>query len=94
MNPIHLTWIIPLFFLSLFGFFAILSAIISRTGGYAPGWRIRCTTCGHHKPAAEAGIIRVAAAGTKYTLGRCSHCRKLRLVAIEKDPDAAAEHPA
>jgi len=70
--------------------------VLRRVKGYAPGWRVRCLACGHTRPAAEAGIIRVAAAGRKYTLGRCSACGKLRWIVIERDPspekDKAVSH--
>ncbi|MDP6442680.1 MAG: hypothetical protein QF805_02715, partial [Pirellulaceae bacterium] len=49
----------------------------------APGWRIRCTTCGRSRRAAEAGVVRLGAVGTKRTLGKCSNCNALRWVAIE-----------
>lgn len=67
-------------------FFIVLSVLLKRFGGYAPGWRIRCAACGHVRPAAEAGIVRVAAAGTKHTLGYCQQCRKLGRMVIERDP--------
>jgi hypothetical protein len=55
-------------------------------GDFAPGWRIRCLTCGRHRDAFEAGIIRIGAYGTKYTLARCSDCGRLRWAAIERCP--------
>lgn len=55
--------------------------------GYAPGWRVRCTKCNRTRDASEVGMIRVGAwSYKKYTLGWCSHCGRLRFVAIEKAP--------
>ena len=52
--------------------------------GYAPGWQMRCRKCNWTVDAAEAGIIRIAAAGTCYKLRWCPQCRRLRWVAVEK----------
>jgi hypothetical protein len=41
-------------------------------------------TCGLKIDAAEAGIIRVGAIGKKYTLGRCSRCKRIRCLVVEK----------
>jgi hypothetical protein len=49
----------------------------------APGWRIRCLKCGFTEHWGKYGI-RLWAAGTKYTLGRCARCGKFRIHAIEK----------
>jgi hypothetical protein len=51
--------------------------------GRAPGWRIRCCTCGFTEHFGKYGI-RMAAAGTKYTLGRCQCCNRIRIQIIEK----------
>ncbi|MCA9265308.1 MAG: hypothetical protein KDA60_15715, partial [Planctomycetales bacterium] len=54
--------------------------------GYAPGWRISCTSCGRSVPAARAGIVRVGAASVhKYVLGWCADCHWLRWMRLEKD---------
>jgi hypothetical protein len=53
--------------------------------GYAPGWQIRCTKCGQTRDASEAGLVRIGALSwKKFTLGFCSHCHRLRFIAIEK----------
>jgi hypothetical protein len=76
------------FFAALMGFFVALTLILRKTGGYAPGWQVRCTSCGWTRPAAEAGIVRVGAASRgKWTLGWCRNCRKLRWIAIERQPE-------
>ncbi|MEM8757922.1 MAG: hypothetical protein AAGF47_09090 [Planctomycetota bacterium] len=56
-------------------------------GDTAPGWVLRCTTCQSWRPATEVGIVRLGAAGIKkYTLGRCSACSSLSILALEKGP--------
>lgn len=57
--------------------------------GYAPGWQIRCTSCGRTREAAAAGIVRVGAwSRGKRTLGWCRQCRWFRLLAVERVPEA------
>jgi hypothetical protein len=69
---------------------AILSLVLirylqRRVGGYAPGWQVRCVKCGHAASAGSVGVIRIKAASLgNYTLGLCSHCKGLRLLAIER----------
>ena len=58
------------------------------SGGNAPGWRVRCTSCGRTKDASVAGVVRLGGWGTKYSLGRCSGCVGWRWIAIERDPQA------
>jgi hypothetical protein len=58
-------------------------------GDFAPGWQIRCLTCGRTRNASEAGIVRLGARGTKYTLAKCCGCERIRWAAIERDPVAA-----
>lgn len=56
--------------------------------GYAPGWRLCCTTCGRSKPANRAGVIRIGAASRhKYVLGYCSNCRWIKWIRLVKDLD-------
>jgi len=45
---------------------------------------------GKTKPAGDAGVIRIGAIGTKYTLGKCSTCGTFRWIAIERDPEQEA----
>jgi hypothetical protein len=82
-------WVLILLVL---GPLVVVTAIVRKTGGYAPGWQLRCTTCGHTRDAGEAGIVRIgASSGGKRTLGRCSACDdQLRTPALEKKP---AEQP-
>lgn len=49
----------------------------------APGWQIRCRKCGFTEPWGKYGI-RLAAAGTEYTVGWCAKCRWIRTHAIER----------
>ena len=88
-----MTWTSPSgLAVGLVAILVIMSAVRKRTGGHAPGWRVRCLSCGHTRPAADAGIVRVGAfSSKKYTLGRCSHCGGLRFIAIETDPDVEGE---
>lgn len=48
----------------------------------APGWVIRCRTCGLVEPYGKYGV-RLGAAGRKLTLGWCPRCRWVRLHVIE-----------
>jgi len=66
--------------------FFVLGKLLGKVGGYAPGWRIRCLSCGKIRPATEAGIIRIVGAGKSYKFLRCGTCEKLRWVALERDP--------
>ena len=61
--------------------------------GYAPGWQVRCKTCGLTVDAGKAGIIRVWAVGKSYKLGWCSRCRRIRCLVVERhDQDLAIRH--
>ena len=53
--------------------------------GRAPGWRIRCRTCGFTEHWGKYGI-RMGAVGRNWTLGRCAHCGRWRIHVIEKGP--------
>jgi hypothetical protein len=69
-------------------FYWIASFILTRTGGFAPGWQLRCPRCGRTGDASQAGIIRIGAASVgKRILGRCSECKRLRWLALEPKPD-------
>jgi hypothetical protein len=57
--------------------------------GYAPGWRICCTTCGRSAPLSKYGVRIGAASVHKYTLGYCRGCRWIRWLRIIKDADSA-----
>jgi len=50
---------------------------------WAPGWVVRCLTCGFTEPWGKYGI-RLGATGRKCTLGWCSRCRWIRCHVIEK----------
>ena len=77
---------LALFFAILF---IVLSLTLGRSGGYAPGWQLRCLTCGHTGDAASSGIVRMGAASMgKRILGRCSNCGRLRWLALERKPPA------
>lgn len=54
------------------------------TDASAPGWKIQCVSCGRQKALAEVGGVRIGGFGTKYTLGRCSHCRGFRILKIHR----------
>jgi hypothetical protein len=65
--------------------FVLYSALLKRHGGYAPGWQLRCTKCGHTGDAGRAGLVRIGAwSAGKRTLGVCSKCKGLRLLAVER----------
>lgn len=50
----------------------------------APGWRIRCRRCGHTIPYGIWGIRMAAASRGKFLLGRCTRCRHLGCMAVER----------
>ena len=78
MNTWWLLLSIPLTFL-------LLSFVLRRTGGYAPGWVLRCTSCGHSADASAAGVVRLGATSkSKRTLGHCSRCGSLRWLSVER----------
>lgn len=80
--------VLPLF---LFLTFKYIINATAHDGDTAPGWIVQCTTCKSWRPASEVGVVRIGAAGTKYTLGRCSPCGKLRFVAIRRGPGEAGQ---
>jgi hypothetical protein len=45
--------------LGLVGLFLVLGIILRISGGYAPGWQVRCGTCGATREAAAVGIVRI-----------------------------------
>ena len=53
----------------------------------APGWKIRCKTCGLTEPYGKYGI-RKWAAGKQFTFGYCASCRRIRLHVTERDKRA------
>jgi hypothetical protein len=73
--------------------YLILSVILRFTGGYAPGWQIRCRGCGATRPAAEAGVVRAGIHRGKVsgTFGRCWACRGWRTFVVERVPEAGAQ---
>ena len=75
----------------LAGFIVLVTSLTKEVGvDWAPGWQIRCCKCGNHKPGKEVGMIRLGAAGKKYTLGYCSVCESMRWVVIERVPSVDA----
>ncbi len=55
--------------------------------GFAPGWQVRCVSCGWTVPAAELGIVRVGAwSYKKFLVGRCRGCGRIRFLAVERAP--------
>ena len=56
----------------------------ARGRGLAPGWQIRCLTCGLRVDAGRAGIIRLGAIGKSYKIGWCSRCRRIRCLVVER----------
>jgi hypothetical protein len=49
----------------------------------APGWQIRCMKCGFTEPWGKYGIRR-GGFGKTFTIGKCSHCRRIRFHVVEK----------
>ncbi len=69
--------------------FVVVTPMLRRHAGVAPGWRARCTKCGKTRDAGAAGMTRIGAASAgKIVLGWCRGCRFLRLVAIERKPES------
>ncbi len=50
----------------------------------APGWRIRCRRCGHALPYGIWGVRLAAASRGKFILGRCTRCRHLGCMVVER----------
>lgn len=72
----------------------VMCSVTKEAGGFAPGWRVRCTRCGRTRDAAEAGLVRYkAASASKRTLGFCSGCYGFRWLAIEREPGAVEGEP-
>ena len=56
--------------------------------GYTPRWRVRCVRCRTTRDASQVGIVRLGAwSWLNRTVGWCSTCRGLRVLAIERQPD-------
>ncbi len=71
----------------------VMCSVTKNTGGFAPGWQLRCTRCGRTRDAGEAGLVRYkAASASKRTLGFCRGCRGFRWLAVERVPDEAEHH--
>ncbi len=60
---------------------------LKQTGGYAPGWHIRCLNCGKTKPAAQVGIIRIGGKASRKIKAQCSQCQTLVWVVLEPKPE-------
>jgi hypothetical protein len=50
----------------------------------APGWQIRCPSCGKTKPYGAVGIRLGAASYGKRILAWCSQCRWFRFAIVER----------
>lgn len=61
--------------------------------GYAPGWQVRCLTCGLRVDAGRAGVVRIAAVGKSYKLGWCSRCRRIRCLVVERVSNGSPPKP-
>ena len=80
---------VVLLVLSIVMFWIVLGIILRITGGYAPGWRVRCRTCDHKRDAAKVGIVRVGkSVRAKRTFGWCANCRRLRAFMVERKPES------
>lgn len=56
--------------------------------GYAPGWHVRCTTCGLTRDAGDAGYVRKSTdTGATTAFAWCRGCRWLRTHAVERKRD-------
>jgi hypothetical protein len=59
--------------------------------GFAPGWQVRCATCGHTIPGNKAGVFRLGfrGKGRRYEskIWHCDICMGLRSFYIEQIPD-------
>lgn len=79
--------------LAFLGFFVLLQIVLRFTGGYAPGWQIRCWTCGDTRDGAEVGMVRVSKSKGKFTgtFGWCRKCRRLRFFIVERTPETVLD---
>ena len=83
MLPEWLQWV-----LLALGGWLVVSSVLRLTGGYAPGWRVRCGVCGRCRPAAEHGVVRIGAFLRKRSLMAmwCGGRDHLRLGMVEPAP--------
>lgn len=64
----------------------------SQTTHRAPGWEVRCLTCGQTEPWGRYGIRRLGA-GRAWTIGWCARCRRMRCHVIERPGRYEADEP-
>jgi hypothetical protein len=74
--------------LSVVGAYIVLGIVLRITGGYAPGWQVRCRKCGKTRDAAEVGVVRGGSLKSKLTYGWCENCRRVRTFMVERKPEA------
>ena len=60
----------------------------------APGWQIRCPTCGKIKPYGTVGVRLWAASRGKRMLGYCLDCRRFVWAVVERTPAEATKSTA
>lgn len=75
--------------LVLLGLYLLLGIILRFTGGYAPGWQVRCATCSRTRKAADAGVVRIGKSAGKVSgmVGWCPDCRGVRFLVVERSSD-------
>ena len=76
--------------LGFIGLYILVGIILRITGGYAPGWQVRCRRCGATRDGAEIGMVRIGKVRQirTGTFGWCNSCRGLRTFAVEPKPEA------
>lgn len=62
-----------------------------QTGDWAPGWIIRCMSCGTSKSLSELGWVRIGGYGRKTRRVMCSKCRGIQLAEIIKTSDPVSD---
>lgn len=62
-----------------------------RTGDWAPGWIIRCMTCGSSKSLSQLGWVRIGGYGRKTRRAMCSKCGMITRAEIVRISDPAFE---
>jgi len=75
-------WTVFLFFAIAF----IARRLSPKLAPYADkGWEVHCRKCGWKHEALSLGIVRIHAYSRgKRILGKCPHCRKFRMLALER----------
>jgi hypothetical protein len=82
----HRYFIFLLILITVVPLAAVILFVRLRGGDMAPGWQVRCLTCGLTFDAGDLGIIRLHAVGNTYLLRKCGQCEHMRRLIVERKP--------